>query len=255
MHEVALNLPGRDEKIAAFLHFIRELGAAGICYNTYGTTATGIWSSPGTVEGRGGITARVYDQATAKGEWNGKVYGSADELFHGREFTEEELWENYEFFIRQVAPVAEEAGVFIGLHPDDPPGGMKLGGVPRTLFGTFAGFQRALTIADSPNIGVCLCLGCWLEAGAELMGASAVEAIRYFGRDNPWGQNKLFKIHFRVRPEAVRDFALSLIPRRCWRAECEQPDGQVVRAVAGGAARHRLRGHAPRHAGAARGRV
>ena len=35
MHEVALNLPGRDEKIAAFLQFIRELGEAGIRYNTY----------------------------------------------------------------------------------------------------------------------------------------------------------------------------------------------------------------------------
>ena len=39
--------------------------------------------------------------------------------------------------------------------------------VCRALFGTFAGYQKALTIADSPNIGACLCLGCWLEGGKE----------------------------------------------------------------------------------------
>ena len=40
-------------------------------------------------------------------------------------------------------------------------------GCGRALFGTFAGYQKALTIADSPNIGACLCLGCWLEGGKE----------------------------------------------------------------------------------------
>ena len=57
-------------------------------------------------------------------------------------------------------PVAERAGVYIGIHPDDPPV-YPLGGVPRALFGSFAGFCKAMEIADSPNIGVCLCLGCW----------------------------------------------------------------------------------------------
>lgn len=72
-----------------------------------------------------------------------------------------------------------------------------LGGVPRALFGSFEGYCKALEIADSPNIGVCLCLGCWLEGGKELMGADVFEAIKYFSGDNPWGQNKLFKVHFR----------------------------------------------------------
>ena len=49
-------------------------------------------------------------------------------------------------------PVAEEAGVYIGIHPDDPPVSM-LGGVPRCIFGNFAGYVRALEIANSPNVG------------------------------------------------------------------------------------------------------
>jgi mannonate dehydratase len=48
-----------------------------------------------------------------------------------------------------------------------------------------------LEIADSPNIGMCLCVGCWLEGGAA-MGQDVIETIRYFG-----SRGKLFKVHFR----------------------------------------------------------
>ena len=102
-----------------------------------------------------------------------------------------ELWENYEYMIRRIAPVAEEAGVFIGIHPDDPPV-YSLGGIPRCIFGNFAGYKRAMDIADSPNIGVCLCIGCWLEGGEEGMGIDVPGAIRHFAE-----RQQLFKIHFR----------------------------------------------------------
>jgi mannonate dehydratase len=52
----------------------------------------------------------------------------------------------------------------IGIHPDDPPV-PELGGVPRCIFGNFDGYIRALEIANSPNIGVCLCAGTWMEGG------------------------------------------------------------------------------------------
>jgi mannonate dehydratase len=189
MEQVTLNLPGRDEKIAEFLQFIRNLGKAGIYYSTYGHMGNGIWSTGHAVM-RGGIVGRAFDLAKAEqGEWDGKVFKGP--LTHGRVYTEEELWDNYAYFIRQVVPVAEEAGVYIGIHPDDPPV-YPLGGVPRRIFGTFEGFKRALEIANSPHIGVCLCVGCWLEGGAENMGADVIEAIRYFG-----SQKKLFKVHFR----------------------------------------------------------
>jgi len=111
-------------------------------------------------------------------------------LTHERRYSEQEIWENYASFIREVAPVAEEAGVRIGIHPDDPPV-EELGGVPRCIFSTFEGYRQALEIADSPNVGVCLCVGCWLEGG-ERMGCDVLEAIRFFSR-----QGKLFKVHFR----------------------------------------------------------
>ena len=86
--------------------------------------------------------------------------------------------------------MAEEADVYIGIHPDDPPV-YPLGGIPRCIFGDFEGYRRAIEMADSPHIGMCLCVGCWLEGG-EAMGKDVVETIRYFG-----GLGKLFKVHFR----------------------------------------------------------
>ena len=186
--EITLNLPGRDEKVEEFCQFIRNLGEAGIHYNTYAHMGNGIWSSRRTA-GRGGVTARELDIKDAQGHWAGETYKG--QLTHGRAYGEDELWENYEYMIRRVAPVAEEAGVYIGIHPDDPPV-YALGGIPRCIFGNFEGYKRAMEIADSPNIGVCLCVGCWLEGGERGMGVSVEEAIRYFGE-----RKKLFKVHFR----------------------------------------------------------
>lgn len=188
MTEVTLGLPGRDAQIARYLQYIRNLGAAGIRYATYAHMANGIWSSePEPI--RGGAVARALRlERDPVGRWAGQQWRG--EITHGRRYSEEELWEHYAYFIRQVAPVAEEAGVYIGIHPDDPPV-YPLGGIPRCIFGSFDGYRRAIELADSPHIGVCLCVGCWLEGGAA-MGKDVVETIRFFGR-----QGKLFKVHLR----------------------------------------------------------
>jgi mannonate dehydratase len=188
MEEVTLNLPGRDEKIEEYKNYLRLLGKVGLRYTTYAHMGNGIWSSARETT-RGGASARALDLSKpCTGYWNGKEFHLP--LTHGRVYSQEEIWENYTYFIRQVVPVAEEQGVRIGIHPDDPPVPV-LGGVPRCIFGNFAGYVRALEIANSPNIGVCLCAGTWLEGGP-LMGKSVVEAIHYFGE-----RKKLFKVHFR----------------------------------------------------------
>jgi mannonate dehydratase len=188
MEEVTLNLPGRDEKIEEYKNYLRLLGKVGLRYTTYAHMGNGIWSSARETT-RGGAPARALDLSKPhKGFWNGKDFFLP--LTHGRVYTQDEIWENYTYFIRQVVPVAEEQGVKIGIHPDDPPVPM-LGGVPRCIFGNFDGYVRALEIANSPNIGVCLCAGTWLEGGTQ-MGKTVLEALQYFGE-----RKKLFKVHFR----------------------------------------------------------
>ncbi|MFI5455094.1 MAG: mannonate dehydratase [Isosphaerales bacterium] len=186
--EVTLNLPGRDEKIEQYKQYLRNLGKAGIYYTTYAHMANGIWSS-GRADIRG-ASAREFDLSSPdkKGVWGDKTW--KEPLSHGRAFTKEEIWENYTYFIKQVAPVADEAGVRIVIHPDDPPVPV-LAGVPRCIFSTFDGYKRALEIASSPSVGICLCCGTWLEGGRRLTGKDPEEMIRYFGAQKIW------KIHFR----------------------------------------------------------
>jgi mannonate dehydratase len=188
MEEVTLNLPGRDQKIEEYKTFLRNLAQAGIFYTTYAHMGNGIWSSARETT-RGNAPARAFDMAKDPvGNWAGKVFKGP--LTHGRKFSNEELWENYTYFIRQVVPVAEELGIRIGIHPDDPPV-PELGGVPRCIFGNFDGYMRALEIANSPNIGVCLCAGTWMEGGKH-MGRDVFEAAQAFAK-----MDKLWKIHFR----------------------------------------------------------
>ncbi len=196
MPEVTLNLPGREEKIAEYLQYLRNLARAGIFYTTYAHMGNGIWSSARETT-RGGAPARAFHLPSARGFWDGKIYEAP--LSHGRRYTPDELWENYTYFIRKVVPVAEEVGVRIGIHPDDPPV-PELAGVPRCIFGNFAGYERALKIAASPNVGVCLCCGTWMEGGSH-MGKDVVQAIRAFGK-----MGKLWKIHFRNVTGPVPDF-------------------------------------------------
>jgi mannonate dehydratase len=188
MEEVTLNLPNRDRKIEEYRTYLRNLGKAGIHYTTYAHMGNGIWSTKHETT-RGGAPARAFDLSKAdKGYWAGKVFTGP--LTHGRVYSKKEIWDNYTYFIKAVAPVAEEEGVRIGIHPDDPPVPV-LGGVPRCIFASFEGYRRALEIADSANVGMCLCVGCWLEGG-KLMGKNVLETIRYFG-----ARGKIFKVHFR----------------------------------------------------------
>ena len=150
MPEVTLNLPGRDEKIAEYLNYIRAVGKAGIPYSTYAHMGNGIWSS-GRITSARGYEARDGDSTSPnwKGTWAGKTY--TEPLSHGRVFTKEEIWENYTYFIKKVVPVAEEAGVRIGIHPDDPPQPM-LAGVPRSSSVTLkatSGLSRLPTVRTS----------------------------------------------------------------------------------------------------------
>jgi mannonate dehydratase len=185
---IVLGLENRDAKIEEYKQHLRNLGKAGIPYTTYAHMANGIWSTEPELT-RGGARARAFNLEKAEtGHWHGQQYNMP--LTHGRKYSEEEIWDNFAYFIKQVVPVAEEAGVKIGIHPDDPPV-PELGGVPRCIFGNFEGYRRAIEMANSPNVGLCLCVGCWLEGGT-WMGKDVFETIKYFGE-----RKRLFKIHFR----------------------------------------------------------
>ncbi|MCL6546965.1 MAG: mannonate dehydratase [Bryobacteraceae bacterium] len=182
--EITLGLPGRDEKIEEFKQNLRALAAVGVKTQLYAHMANGVWSTPNE-RNRGGAVCRAFDASKTPTAAGSNHNGPFDRLY-----TEDELWKAWEYFVKQIKPVAEETGVKIGVHTDDPPG-LTLGNVPRCIFSSFEGYKRALEIADSPNIGMGLCVGTWLEGG-DAMGKNVLETIEYFG-----GLKKLFVVHFR----------------------------------------------------------
>jgi mannonate dehydratase len=101
----------------------------------------------------------------------------------------ERMWDNYRVFLEAVLPVAEEVGVRLALHPDDPPTTRPLGGIDRILTSP-AAMKRAWEVSgNSPAWGLDLCLGTVSEMAGE---ASVNEMVDFFG---PKG--KIFYVHMR----------------------------------------------------------
>ncbi len=177
---IVLGLSGVEEKLELYRQFLRDAGKAGIPYTTYGHMAN--------LRLRYGVTARVPTRGQRARQFDARV-ASSFPLSHDRRYSEDEIWKSFTRFANAVVPVAEEAGVRIGLHPDDPPL-PSLGGVAR-VFRNYEGYRRALEITDSPNFGYCFCMGTWAEGG-ESTGKPVIEMIREFAP-----QGKIFKVHFR----------------------------------------------------------
>lgn len=173
--DVMLGRDGRDAQLEHVKETIRNLGRAEIPILGYNWMPNLVWSSSTTYPVRGGAEARAYDHEQLKDA----------PLTHDREYTEAELWENYEYFLREVIPVAEEAGVELCVHPDDPPV-ESLGGIPR-LFRSFENYKRAMNLVDSPCHGIEFGLGVFSE-----MGEDVIEVIDHFGK-----RDKISYVHFR----------------------------------------------------------
>ncbi|MBP85188.1 MAG: D-mannonate dehydratase [Planctomycetaceae bacterium] len=178
--KIGLGLDGRDAEIAEYQQFLQALGrlkipVAGYAFHPGNTYSTG------RIEHRG-YSVRLFDLDVFRRKFEKQMFD--------REYTAEEMWDNYEYFMRRVLPVAEDSEVRLALHPDDPPVEM-MNGVAK-LFTHYEGYRRADEIANhSPYWGVLLCVGTWSEGGNK-MGKDVFEMIRHFG-----SKEKLFAIHFR----------------------------------------------------------
>ena len=179
--KLQLGQPGRDQDIEIFQTFLRDLGRLGIPVanidfhpaNTY-TTAQ--------VESPRGYTAREFKLS----DFRSKV----EKQHFEREYSAEEIWNNYTYFIKAVLPVAEKADVKLALHPDDPPLA-KMNGVAK-IFTHYEGYRRAEQISgNSRHWGLTFCIGTWSEGGNQ-MGKDVFEMIRDFG-----GRGKIVDVHFR----------------------------------------------------------
>ncbi len=189
MTRIKLGLPGREQDADRYRRMLINMGELGLgllCYNFMARPpgAAHDWHRTDVnLPLRGGSIGTSFDAAAVP---------AAKAL----SLAESQLWENYTWFIRSVIPAAEQAGVTMGLHPDDPPVGM-LGGVAR-LFGTPQAFDRAYDLAPSRSNGVTFC-----QANFRLMGLDDRGLMDWSARFA--AQGRLAFVHFRdVRGTATR---------------------------------------------------
>lgn len=173
--------PDRDEEIDKIRQSIRAAGKAGlpvIEYNWYAHRAMeGYYEQTG--RSGAGLTSFDYDRMK-----------DLPPLPEEGARTLDEMWTNITYFLKAVVPVAEEAGVRLALHPNDPPVPLSRGS--QQIMATVAGWRRLIDIVPSPANGITFDCGVTRE-----MGEDPVEVCRYFGT-----RKRINHVHFRnVRVE------------------------------------------------------
>ena len=171
VHEdIKLGRPTRDRLLDNYAASIRAIGEAGVrvlCYNfmpvfdwTRTDLAMRLPDGSLTLAYDHAALARI-DLSRGSGELPGWAHayppGELAALLDAyRGITDEAMWEHLAYFLERVVPVAEEAGVVMALHPDDPP--WPIFGLPRIITDA-AALERLLGLVDRPANGLTYCTG------------------------------------------------------------------------------------------------
>ncbi len=155
----------REEALAHYRELLESMGKLGIKLLCYNFMVGKGWSRTGVREGRGGAKATYFSlkELTPKesdGSANASPIQNVGALAKTSDKSElkishDQVWANYEYFIKAVMPTAEKCGVRMALHPDDPclP---SLGGYAR-IFGSIEAYDRAYALYPSPSNAVTFC--------------------------------------------------------------------------------------------------
>jgi mannonate dehydratase len=184
---IVMGREGRKEDIAEVQECIRVAGRVGIQVLTYNFTA--LRASEGYAaregQGRGGSSLRDFSYDRIR---------DLPPLQDIGRHSMKEMWDRLSFFLAAVVPVAEEAGVRLAVHPNDPPV-PTYRGVAQPL-GDLEGLQRLIKVVDSPSNCLFFDTGVLTE-----MGEDAVQTIHYFG-----DRERIATVHFRnVRVKVPRE--------------------------------------------------
>ncbi|HTL07235.1 MAG TPA: mannonate dehydratase [Chitinophagaceae bacterium] len=175
MTPIKLGLAGREETADRYCRMLENMGRLNIRLLCYNFMYPGWYRTHTSLPERGGALVSGFSAADALNEPVSKY----------APVTASQLWENYQWFIERVMPVAEANGVHMALHPDDPPVS-PLHGIAR-IFTSAESIRNALSLYESPSHGLTFCQGTYTTM-QEDVGA----LIQEFGN-----KQKIFFVHIR----------------------------------------------------------
>lgn len=189
-HDILLDGPKRALHIENVRTIIRRMGRAGIPLMGYNFSIAGVSGRTKGNYARGGAPAvgmeGPYDPPMPQGMvWN-MVYDSKAPAGTIPSATPEQLWNRLERFLNDVLPVAEEAGVRLALHPDDPPM-PTIRGQPRLVYQPRF-YQKVIDLNPSPANQLEFCIG----SLAEMTEGDIYEVVDQYSR-----QHRLGYVHLR----------------------------------------------------------
>lgn len=189
-HDVLLDGPKKRQQFENLKTIIRRVGQAGIPIFGYNFSIAGVCGRTKAPVARGEAVAvgmdRTCDAPMPRGmAWN-MVYDPQAEAGNEPPVANETLWLRVEEFLNELIPVAEEAGVTLAAHPDDPPMA-TMRGQPRLVYQPDL-YQRLIDLRSSPANALEFCIGTL----SEMATGDVYEATDRYSR-----QGKLAYVHLR----------------------------------------------------------
>ncbi|HZZ18676.1 MAG TPA: mannonate dehydratase [Opitutaceae bacterium] len=189
-HDILLDGPKRAQHIENVKTIIRRMGQAGIPVMGYNFSIAGVAGRTKGNYARGDAPSvgmeGAYDLPMPNGMvWN-MVYDTHAPAGVLPALTHAELWKRLDSFLAEILPIAEEAGVKLAAHPDDPPMPF-VRGQPRLVYQPSM-YQKLLDLNPSPSNTLEFCIG----SLAEMTDGGLYEAVDQFSR-----AGRLGYVHFR----------------------------------------------------------
>ena len=147
----------REETLEHYRELLESMGKLGIKLLCYNFMVGKGWSRTGVREGRGGAKATYFSLRVGENSssWREEEQNPLSNSNSKLQLNAEQVWANYEYFIKAVMPTAEKCGVRMALHPDDPCL-LSLGGYAR-IFGSVEAYDRAYALYPSPSNAITFC--------------------------------------------------------------------------------------------------
>lgn len=196
---IMLGSSDRDEKIENYIKTIKNMGQVGIPILGHHFCPTWAWRTSIHTPIRGGAEASSFKSELANTGVNAYAVSAQHMAKFSKDIpipTQEDLWNNYEYFIKAVLPEAEKAEVKLIVHPSDPPI-KNLAGVDR-IFISSADFEKADKMTNSEAWGINFCMGTFSQLGGE---DAVVDMIARFV-----SRGKVHMVHFRDVQGEINDF-------------------------------------------------